>query len=257
MFESGRIVCQFSCGAASAVMTRLVVADFAATRNVEIVNAFIKEEDEDNRRFLADCERWFGRPITVLRDEKYGASTDEVWRRRRYIVGAQGAPCSRELKRRVLDAFMQPGDIMALGYTADEQDRWDAFLDANASVKAVAPLIERGLTHADCLAIVERAGIVLPLMYRMGYRTANCKGCCKGGEGYWNKIRVDFPERFEAVAEIQEEIGPGAYFFRDRTTGERYGLRQLPPDKGRYQDEPEISCSFFCEMAVRDMRGRT
>ena len=31
----------------------------------------------------------------------------------------------------------------------------------------------------------------------MGYNNNNCIGCIKGGMGYWNKIRVDFPEVFE------------------------------------------------------------
>jgi hypothetical protein len=46
-----RIVCQFSCGAASAVTTKLAIAEYGDS--VVIVNAFIKNEDADNRRFLA------------------------------------------------------------------------------------------------------------------------------------------------------------------------------------------------------------
>jgi len=71
---SQRRVCQFSCGAASAVATKLTLAEFP---DAVIINAFVKEENEDNRRFLADCEKWFERTVHVLRDEKYGASTDE------------------------------------------------------------------------------------------------------------------------------------------------------------------------------------
>ena len=76
-----RIVCQFSCGAASAVATKLVLNQLGHVLEVAVVNALIKEEDEDNRRFLKDCEAWFGVPITVLQDQKYGASTMEVFRR--------------------------------------------------------------------------------------------------------------------------------------------------------------------------------
>lgn len=248
----GRIVCNFSCGAASAVATKLALAD-APGRNVEIVNVFVQEEHPDNRRFLSDCEVWFGRPITVLRDERFGASTLEVFRRGRYMKGLAGAPCSRALKREVMERFQRPGDVVVLGFTAEEEGRFDRYLDANNGAKAVAPLIERGLMKADCLAIIERAGIVLPAMYRMGYQNANCIGCVKGGEGYWNKIRKDFPAEFEAIASIQEAIGPGAYLFRDRSTGRRYSLRELPPDKGRYQDEPDISCGLFCEAASEEI----
>lgn len=229
-----------------------MLAEFPPER-VFIINAFIVNEHPDNRRFAADCEAWFGHPIIVLRDDKYGANTHEVWRQRRFMRGRKGAPCSQALKGALLDAFRMPGDITILGYTAEEQSRLDRFFDHTSDCSPRAPLIERGLMKADCLAIIERAGIELPMMYRMGYHNANCIGCVKGGEGYWNKIRRDFPVEFNAIADIQESIGPGAYLFRDRKTGERYSLRDLPPNKGRYQDEPEISCGFACEAAEIDM----
>jgi hypothetical protein len=37
-----RIICQFSCGAASAVATKLILAQYGETHEVLIVNAFIK-----------------------------------------------------------------------------------------------------------------------------------------------------------------------------------------------------------------------
>lgn len=246
-----RVVCRFSCGAASAVATKLMLAEYPRDQ-VVIINAFIAQEHPDNRRFLRDCEAWFDHPITILRDEKYGASTYEVWKRKRFMAGQGGAPCSRELKMRLLDAFRLPGDIAILGYTAEEQKRFDRFFDKGADVAPRAPLIERGLMKADCLAIIDRAGIELPAMYRLGYNNANCIGCVKGGEGYWNKIRRDFPEQFNEIADIQESLGPGANLFRDRQTGVRYSLRELPADKGRYDDEPVISCGFSCEVAEAD-----
>lgn len=69
---SDRVVSRFSCGAASAVATKIAIERHGD--RTHIINAFIADEDADNRRFLVDCERWFGRAITVLRDEKYGAS---------------------------------------------------------------------------------------------------------------------------------------------------------------------------------------
>lgn len=244
-----RIVCQFSCGAASAVATKLVLASAGSTP-VVVVNAYLKEEHPDNRRFLEDCEAWFGVPIVRLRDEKFGASAREVFRRKRYTKGRQGAPCSKTLKRHVLDAFRRPGDTMVLGYTFDEQERLDKFIDANPEARVLTPLIDAKLGKADVLAIVERAGLVLPLMYRLGYQNANCIGCVKGGAGYWNKIRRDFPEDFEEMAQIEESIGPGARLLRHRSgplKGQRFYLRELDPAAGRYQDEPSIECGSSCE----------
>lgn len=249
-----RIVCQFSCGAASAVATKLALRDYA-DREIAIINAYIVEEHADNRRFLTDCEAWFGHQIVVLHDDTYGSSAREVWRRRRFIKGHRGAACSAALKRNPLDRWMRRDDVIVLGFTTEEQDRFDRFIDRNPDVAVIVPLIDHGLTKSDCLGVLDRAGIRMPEMYRLGYANANCIGCCKGGEGYWNKIRQDFPDDFEEVAKIEEMIGPGAYLFRDRKTGERRSLRDLPPDAGRFVDETAIECSFFCELAARDIGG--
>lgn len=246
-----RIVCQFSCGAASAVATKLALSQYGSTRDVRIINAFLKEEHEDNRRFATDCESWFGRALTVLRDERYDASVINVFRKKQYIKGAMGAPCSRELKRKVLDAWKQPGDVMVFGYTAEEDWRLDDFRERNPDRPVIAPLVDAGLTKSDCKAMVERAGIVLPVMYRMGYDNANCIGCVKGGEGYWRAIREDFPDYFEAICLLQDEIGEGSWFLRYRSgpkINQRFPLRDLPVGVARRNEELP-SCSFFCESA--------
>jgi hypothetical protein len=243
-----RIVCHFSCGAASAVATKLAIAKYAGTREVVIVNAFLKEEHADNRRFLIDCERWFGLPIVVLRDEKYGVSTHEVFRRERYMSGQNGASCSGRLKRKVLDAFSRPGDAHVLGFTIEEMDRLYDFRERHRETEWLAPLIDAELGKEDCKEMVLRAGIELPMMYRLGYQNANCIGCVKGGMGYWRAIREDFPEQFAQLADIQEAIGPGAYLHFNRKTGERYSLRNLPSGPvSRNEEMP--SCSFYCAAA--------
>lgn len=249
-----RIVCQFSCGAASAVATKLAIAQYSSTREVAIVNAFLKEEHEDNRRFLGDCEGWFGQPISTLTNEKFGSSIVRVFRHKRFLVGPHGAPCSRLLKRELLDKWKRAGDVMVFGYTAEEADRLDDFRERNPDRPVIAPLIDAGLGKEDCKAMVQRAGIALPAMYLLGYDNANCIGCVKGGEGYWRAIRVDFPDQFEAICLLQDEIGPGSWFLRYRSgprKGERFPLRELPAGEPR-RNEALPSCSFFCEMAEQE-----
>lgn len=48
-----RIVSQFSCGAASAVATKLALAQHGD--EVTVLNADVENEDRDNRRFLTDA----------------------------------------------------------------------------------------------------------------------------------------------------------------------------------------------------------
>lgn len=248
---TGRYVVQFSCGAASAIAAKLSIARHGVNCDVQIINAYIENEHADNRRFLADCERWFSRKITVLRDEVYGADALNVFRKRRYMKGPKGAPCSRELKRKLLNTWAQPGDVIVLGFTAEEVDRRDDFEEHFPNVPIYCPLIDSGLSKCDCKEMIARAGIELPLMYRLGYENANCIGCVKGGEGYWRAIRQDFPEQFEKIAALQEQIGEGANFLRYRhgpLKDQRFSLRELP--EGKIAREGEIpQCSFFCETA--------
>lgn len=247
--ELSRIVCHFSCGAASAVATKLTLSR-APFDEVVIYSAFIVEENSDNRRFLADCEKWFAHPVVVLRDEKYGASAREVWGRVRFLKSRFGAPCSVKLKREVIEAACLPTDRHVYGFTWDERnkERVKRFL----GVGGLCPLIDRQLTHGDCLAIIQDAGILL--RYRKGWNNANCDGCPKGGEGYWNKVRREQPDVFLEVSKIEEELGPGAYIFRNRKTGERFPLSKLDPSSGRH-DEPAPECSFFCAEIEEELSG--
>ena len=87
-----RIVCWFSCGAAIAVATKLAIAQYAGSgREIVIARCIVKEEHHDNDRFAADCEKWFGMPITNMVSEKYEGSIYKVFEKRGYISGINGA----------------------------------------------------------------------------------------------------------------------------------------------------------------------
>jgi sulfur relay (sulfurtransferase) DsrC/TusE family protein len=246
-----RVVCWFSCGAASAVATKLAITQYQSMgRPVEVVRCLVKEEHSDNDRFARECGEWFEEDITVLQRDEYHSSAYEVVRRRGYWSGVKGAPCTRILKKEMREAFQRPTDTHVFGYTADSIDvqRWDAFLDAN-NIDAVAPLIVRGLQHSDCLAMVEDAGIKLPIMYQLGFHHNNCIGCVKaGGQGYWNKVRIHFPARFKEACELSESVGAKPLM----VNGVHKPLSELDPTAGDYESEPEIQCGVFCEMAKQE-----
>lgn len=243
-----RIVCWFSCGAASAVATKIAIAENAGKRPIEVVRCIVAEEHPDNDRFAADCERWFGVPIINLTAGAYGGSVHAVIEARKYVSGVLGAPCTRILKKEVREAYQRPTDTHVFGYCADEQDRWDRFLDAN-NIGADAPLIRKGVLHSECLALIQNAGIALPVMYTLGYQHNNCIGCVKAtGAGYWNKIRDDFPVQFDRMAAASRKFGARMV----KVGGDRMFLDELPRCVGDYQAEPEIQCGIFCEMAQQE-----
>jgi hypothetical protein len=233
---SSRVLVWFSAGAASAVAAKLALA---ACVGQEVVIAYTEpgSEHPDNQRFIADCERWFGRPVLRLRSSRY-RDTWQVYEERRYLNGPAGALCTTELKKRQRFDFQRPDDRQVFGYTVEERKRAQRFRENNPDVTLWTPLIDEGLRKSDCLAIVERAGIALPAMYLLGYRNNNCIGCVKGKAGYWNKIRRDFPETFERMAKLEREIG------RSCINGKF--LDVLQPNEGRYQDEPDMDCSLLC-----------
>lgn len=229
--------------------TKLAISENAGRLPLVIARCIVREEHDDNDRFAADCERWFGVPITNLINEKYDGSIYEVFRKESYISGVAGAPCTRLLKKEVRHKFELPTDRHVFGYCAEEKGRWDNFLDAN-NINAVSPLIDRGLEHSDCLAMVRDAGILLPAMYYLGYKHNNCLGCCKAtGPGYWNKIRADFPDYFDRMAIESRRLGVRII----RIAEERVFLDELEPGIGNYRDEPEVQCGIFCEMAKREL----
>jgi len=242
-----RTVCWFSCGAASAVATKIALAERERERESELIIAYteVKEEHPDNKRFLADCEEWFGQKIEILGNDFYDRSIYRVFEKN-YIRTPKGAPCTRALKKQIRERFEKPTDRQVFGYTAEEQARLDRFIDANADVNIWTPLIEKGLGKEDCLAMLKNAGIELPVMYKLGYHNNNCIGCVKGGMGYWNKIKVDFPDHFDRMAKLER--------FKKQTIFKDRYLDELKPTDGNYPQEPNIECSIFCQIAEQELQ---
>ena len=255
-----RLVSYFSCGAASAVATKLALTANDRPEGIDeivIANMGIKQEHPDNARFLADCQEWFGQEVVDLGNEEYGRCTDRVFRETGYLVGPGGARCTMELKKVPRWEWGRPDDIIVMGYTMDEQHRLDRLQQSEPLLRFWPILIERQLSKADCLGVLDRAGIDLPEMYKLGYRNNNCIGCVKGQAGYWNKIRRDFPERFDEMARIERELGRTICKreWIDKNGArqlERIYLDELPPDLGHYPDEEEVQCGIFCMIAAQD-----
>ena len=61
----------FSCGAASAVAAKKTIEKYGETHNILIINNPVKEEDEDNQRFLNDVSKWIGQPILRALNKNY------------------------------------------------------------------------------------------------------------------------------------------------------------------------------------------
>lgn len=238
-----RVVAWFSCGAASAVATKLAIAKHGAAT---IAYCETGAEHYDNARFLADCERWFGLPIERLRSEKY-ASTWEVWEDRSYLAGIEGAPCTSALKIAPRVAFQRPDDIHVFGYTCDKSDVDRATrLRLNYPEMTVeTPLIDGGLSKAACLAMIERVGIALPVMYGLGFSNNNCIPCVKAtSPSYWALVRKHFPAEFDRIAALARDLDVRLC----RIDGERAFIDDIPEGHPT-TNAIAPSCDFLCHLA--------
>jgi len=237
----------FSCGAASAVAAKKTIDIYGSSHNVEIVNNPILEEDSDNRRFLADVEKWIGQKIQIATNPKYPkGSAEEVWDKRNFMSSPMGAPCTLELKKNARREWERTHriDQHVLGFTADEKNRHEKFILTERE-NVIPVLINVNLTKKDCFKILNNAGIDLPRIYLEGYPNANCIGCVKAtSPTYWNHVRKKHPAVFKRRADQSETIGAKLV----RVKGERILLKDLDPEAtGRPMKDMDFECGIFCE----------
>jgi len=236
----------FSCGAASAVAAKKTIEKYGDIANIRIVNNPIKEEHEDNQRFLMDVENWLGVKIEKAVNSKYpNASCIEVWDKRKFMSGVGGAPCTMELKKNARYEWENNNhaDHHVLGFTYEEKQRHDRFILTERPLLPI--LIDDKITKEMCYEIISAAGLKLPEIYSLGYPNANCIGCVKAtSPTYWNHVRKMHPQHFAERAEQSRRIGAKLV----RVKGKRIFLDELSPDaKGRPMKNMDFECGIFCE----------
>jgi hypothetical protein len=234
----------FSCGAASAAAT--VLARHKYGDAMEAVYCRVAEEHPDNLKFIERFTQRTGIPVTILVNEKYDGSIINVFEDRKFIKSQHGAPCTGLLKKAVRKAYKPTEQYdfhHIFGYTVDERERAQRFIDNNPEVIPDFILIDKGIDKKACFKTLAFLGLDLPMMYQLGYTNNNCIGCVKGGMGYWNKIRKDFPDQFARMAKLERTIG---HAVNKDEHGPVY-LDELDPKRGRFKTDVPGDCGFTCE----------
>ena len=238
----------FSAGVSSAVATRLAIDEID-----EIIYTHIDDQHPDTLRFVRECGEWFGKPVTILQSD--AKSVEGAIRKNGtcYIAGPGGAECTRALKRRVRQKWEQAHPSGRLTYfwgmDANEAHRASRVLETLPEFQHRFPLIERKIGKVEAHEILRASGIRRPAMYELGYHNNNCVGCVKGGMGYWNKIRVDFPQVFEARAKLEREVGASCI--------NGVFLDELDPSAGRREGPIVDECGLLCEVQALSMANAT
>lgn len=273
-----KVICWWSGGITSAVTCKLCI-DIFGIENVRFIFIDTYNEDEDTYRFKKDCEKWFGAEIeTISGVEKYGTVQD-IWRKHKSLNVATGAICSTVLKRKVREDWQKSNDYdyQAFGFELSECKRALSMTLNHPKAKAIYPLLLYGSSKKDCTAIVQDAGLKVPNMYQLGYKNNNCfkTGCVQGGIGYWQKIQREYPDKFNAMADMEHELtnakGKPVTMLKDQSkeaiaSGNTLVFLKKHPnypnlkcidDMPQCKVEPLFECNGYCGINDLDKRNPT
>jgi 3'-phosphoadenosine 5'-phosphosulfate sulfotransferase (PAPS reductase)/FAD synthetase len=262
------IVCWWSGGITSAVACRIAI-DLFGLDSCRMVMIDTRNEDDDTYRFKKDCEQWYGKEIEVIASDVYPTIQD-VWHRFNSLNVATGAICSTHMKRLVRERWQKTNDydyqVFGFEFEKKEFNRALSMKLNHPNSKAIFPLIMMGYDKNACMEIVKDAGIEIPMMYQLGFNNNNCfkTGCVQGGIGYWKKMKVDFPDKFEKMADLEHELtekrGSPVTMLKDQSKQAKDSgntlvfLRKHPSypelkcidDMMEQKIEPLMECNGFC-----------
>jgi PP-loop superfamily ATP-utilizing enzyme len=269
-----KIIAWWSGGITSAITCKLCI-DLYGLENCRFIFIDTRNEDEDTYRFMKDCEKWYGKEIETISSNEFN-SVQEVWRKHKSLNVATGAICSTVLKRKVREQWQKTNeyDYQAFGFELWEAKRSIGMILNHADAKAIFPLMLYGYSKKDCVRIVKEAELIIPRVYDYGYKNNNCfkTGCVQGGIGYWQKIRIEYPEKFEAMANMEHDLtnekGKPVTMLKDQSeNAKKIGnwqvfLKKHPdyPNLKELSDfkpqkvEPLFECNGFC--GINDLNKR-
>ena len=223
-------------------------AETHGTEGMVLLFADTRIEDEDNYRFLYEAAENIGAPMVVIAD---GRDPWEVMRDVKLLGNSQFDPCSKILKRQLLDRWRntncdQATTDIILGLGWDEEHRILRVQSRTKPWRYIAPLCDKPwISKVECLEWATREGIRPPRLYDMGFAHANCGGfCVKAGQASFALLLKHFPERYaahEAWEEHLRTIVGDHSIMKDRRGGttKRLTMRQF---RLRLEREGEGAC---------------
>jgi 3'-phosphoadenosine 5'-phosphosulfate sulfotransferase (PAPS reductase)/FAD synthetase len=218
-------VVQYSGGAGSWAAAKRVVERFG-TADVTLLFADVLDEDPDLYRFMADTAANVGVPVTRISD---GRTPRQVMTDEKYIGNSRVDPCSKILKRQLLDKWRRdncdPNDtICYIGIDWTEVNRFTRWARRIAPWRGAAPLCEESpMGKPDVLKWLVAEGIELPELYKLEFAHFNCGGACiKAGQAQWEKLLRFRPTTYDSWETweegMRETVGDHS-ILRDRTGG--------------------------------------
>lgn len=175
-----------------------------------------KWEDVDTYRFLNDLSNYFQHPITVDSD---GRTPEQIFYDEK-ILGSNLIPiCSKILKAKRLEKFIQTGDIVIFGIGVFENHRAKRIrnrLENKYKIKTIFPLIDNYISNKDIDNFLKQSKIKQPRLYNLGFKHNNCSGgCVRAGKKQWDLLYKTLPVVYKNRERIEIEFSK--YFNRNVT----------------------------------------
>lgn len=252
-----KIVVLFSGGTTSWAAARRAAQKYG-TENMVLLFADTNYEDPDLYRFLTEASANIGVRVTRIAD---GRTPWQIFFDERFLGNSRFDPCSKILKRKMLDKWLRdncdPANTIAvMGYDWSEEHRMNRMVSHEQTWQRWAPLLAPPyLTKPRVGQWLRDEGIEPPRLYAMGFTHNNCGGTCvKAGQASWRLVHMHLPERYaeweQNEQDIREYLGKPVTILTERVQGIKKPMtlkefRERLESTGQYDMFDWGSCGCF------------
>lgn len=217
----------------------------------EVIFADTGGETPETYRAVESAEAFFaerGIPFRTVGTRMKGGDLYATAQRRRVIPSVKWRWCTRDFKVRPIYAYYRSLGVPVEQYVGIAYDEIHRMKDSKVSfVTNLYPLVDRKITRAACVQIIEEAGLPVP-------EKSGCYFCPFNSMNRWRWLLDAHPDLFERAVRLEEG---SKHFPRQRLTDQVYRNREAITLSGLRDrlragervvvlNEAEASCGSEC-----------
>jgi len=207
--ENPRVLVMYSGGACSWAAAKRAAEKYG-TDNMTLLFADTLIEEPSLYKFLEEGAEDIGAKLVKISD---GRTPFEVFKDVKFLGNSRVDPCSRVLKRDLLNNYREehfdPSDTITIfGMDFNEPHRLKRVQKLHHPWVCQAPMTEKPIkTKEAILQMIKDANLTVCELYKDGFPHANCGGgCIKAGIAHFTLLMEKRPETFERWKNEEQEI---------------------------------------------------
>lgn len=221
----------YSGGIGSWMTAKRVIAQHGK-ENVILLFTDTLIEDEDLYRFIDETVKEMDVEYVYVAE---GRTPWEVFKDVKYLGNSRLAQCSHLLKQKPAEKWIKanykPDEcVLYLGIDWSESHRVKSPTKNWLPYTVLFPMCEEPyLSKQDMLDELQRLGIDIPKLYKLGFSHNNCGGgCVRAGQGHFVNLLKQLPFVYQEWEEneqnVREFLGKDVSMLRRTKNGERFNL---------------------------------